>query len=355
MNVLSIGTDRSLLDPMSESARRHVAYGAYFDEFNIIVFTRLTRAEHVTLATGIHVYATRSRTRLLYGFDAIRIARRLPKADVVTVQDPFETGLAGWFVALLQRTPLHVQVHTDFFSPAFASHSLINRIRAVIARFVLARAARIRVVSNRIKDGIEKHNLSRAPIAILPIFTDVSAFQNARSGDLGGKFSRFRTKVLVVSRLESEKNVALAIESFAKVAPEDACLIIVGEGSEKKNLEHLVMKCGIGPRVFFEGWQNPTPYYALAHLVLFPSRYDGYGNVIIEALAAGKPVLATDVGIAREAGAIITDSDHFTDALKEWFESGERTGMLLEYPYQSFEEYVKKYCDDISRRDSQSS
>jgi glycosyltransferase involved in cell wall biosynthesis len=344
MNVLSIGTDRALLNFKSESARRHIAYGVHFDELNIIVFSR--SGGKATLSTGVHVYPTRSPSRLFYGLDALRIAWRLQRPDVVTVQDPFETGLVGFVIARMRGAQFHVQVHTDFFSPSYA-HSSLNRVRKVIAGFVLRRAARIRVVSNRIKEGIEKMRV-QVPIAVLPIYTDVQKFRDARAGELAGRFSKFPTRILVVSRLEREKNVALAVMCFAKVAPSNACLIIVGEGRERAMLAKNAKKLGVDSRVFFEGQRDPASYYALASLVLFPSHYDGYGLVIIEALAAGKPVLATDFGIAREAGAIVVDEDHFADALAAWFESGDRTGTLRGYPYQSFEEYVKKYCDDIS-------
>ena len=100
--------------------------------------------------------------------------------------------------------------------------------------------------------------------------------------------------------------------------------------------------------VFFEDGKDVAPYYALTDLVLFPSKYDGYGMVIIEALAAGKPVLSTDVGIAREAGAIIAKPEEFPNALLEWFKSGPRTAELKNYQYKNFDEYIAAYCADIA-------
>ena len=68
---------------------------------------------------------------------------------------------------------------------------------------------------------------------------------------------------------------------------------------------------------------------------------------IVEALAAGKPVLATDVGVAREAGAIVASPERFAGMLADWFEQGMRVGKLLHYPYQNFDEYVSAYTADI--------
>ncbi|OGG58825.1 hypothetical protein A2765_00390 [Candidatus Kaiserbacteria bacterium RIFCSPHIGHO2_01_FULL_56_24] len=344
MHILAIGTDRSLFQPQSASAQRQIAYGTRLGELSIIVFSlREQKLSAQTLAIGVHAYPTGSRSRLFYGWDTFRIVRRLPKPDVISVQDPFETGLIGLLVARWLRVPLHVQVHTDFLSPAFAELSFMNRIRVSLAGIVLRRAARVRVVSERIKESVAKRYGLKMPITILPIFVDVERFRNAAPCGLEARFSRFDTKVLVVARLEKEKNVGLAIESFKKAAPENACLIILGDGSESQMLRQQA-----SANVFFEPWQDPAPYYALADLVLVPSAYEGYGLVIIEALAAGKPVLSTDIGIAREAGAIIASSEQFPATLASWFEEGIREGKLLNYPYRSFEEYVDAYCDDTA-------
>ena len=306
MRVLVIGSDRSVFREGSESRERQVAYAERFDTWDIIVFSLSNhRLRPTTLSVGVHAHPSASHSRLMYGIDAFRIARSLPRPDVVTVQDPFEAGLIGFCIALFFRVPLHVQVHTDLFASAFAQ-SLFNRFRLVLARFVLKRATRIRVVSDRIRKGIVAKYHPRAPITVLPIFVDRETYMHAQAGHLIQKFTHFRKKLLVVARLEKEKNVSLAIESFAQVAPKDACLIIVGDGSERKTLEKRASK-----NVFFEGQQTALPYYALADLVLVPSLYEGYGRTIVEALAAGKPVLATDVGVAREAGAMITAPENF--------------------------------------------
>lgn len=347
VKVLAIGSDRSIVNPKSASAERQIAYGQHFDALDIIVFSRGAYEQaNVTLSAGVHVYPTQSRSRLLYGLDAMRIAWHLPKPDVVTVQDPFESGLVGWLIARLRGAKFHVQVHTDFLSPHF--DGAVNRIRRILARFVLARADRIRVVSNRIKESLLSTNhYQLSTISVLPVFVDIARFRGAHAGILAGRFARFATRLLIVARLEREKNVTLALESFAKAAPPDACLIIVGDGRERRALEKRASPPGVASRVFFEGNTNPLPYYAVADLLLVPSRYEGYGLVIIEALAAGKPVLSTDVGIAREAGAIVTDAAHFAESLKAWLENGPREGQLQHYPYRSFEEYVQIYCNDV--------
>jgi len=350
MRVLAISSDRSkrgVLYPDTPASRRQEAYAAAFGDLDIIGFSQIGDASPYS-REGLSVYPTNSSSRFFYGIDALRIAKTLSRPDVVSVQDPFEAGFVAWLIARRFRVPLHVQVHTDFLSPEYTKLSLLNRARVMIAGFILHRAARIRVVSPRVKESIEKRYALRVPITVLPIFVNIEAMRVGLSDHaLAARFSRFTSKFLVVARLEHEKNVLMALLAFANSAPRDTCLVIVGSGNEREALENHANKLNVGDRVFFEGEKDATPYYTLADLVLVSSLYEGYGIVIVEALAAGKPVLSTDVGIAREAGAILATEEHFADALAEWFKSGPREGTLKGYPYENFEEYVRSYCDDI--------
>lgn len=351
VRVLQIGADRSkrgILYPGSAAAERQAGYGTHFDSLDIIGFS-LARdgRSHVHLAQNTRVYPTNSISRLFYGIDALEIARGL-KVNVVSAQDPFETGFVAWLIANIKGVPLHVQVHTDFLSPRYAMLGFGNRLRVQVARFILRRATRIRVVSERIKHSIEKEIAPQVPITVLPIYADVKHFAHAPvDRALVRRFVHFSKKVLVVSRLEPEKNVALAVHAFARSAPRDACLIIAGSGSQRASLDKAVRDLKIQDKVFFETPGDIAPYFKLADVVLVPSHFEGYGLVIIEALAAGKPVIATDVGIAREAGAIIASPESYAEALRAWFGSGPRKAGLIEYPYTDFDQYVRSYCDDI--------
>lgn len=351
MNVLQIGSDRSrrgILVPGSPAARRQEAYAAALGELTIIGFSRAADGFAAFEAPHLRVIPTRSRSPLLYGRDALRIAHTLPRPDVVSVQDPFETGFLGLLIAWHFEVPLYVQVHTDVLAPAFARHSFLNRVRVLIARYVLRRAARIRVVSPRIQASLRSAGYKLPAISVLPIYAETSAAVSA-GPNLPERFAVFSHRVVFVGRLEPEKGARRALESFATAAPGTAALIIVGAGSERDALVARAQTLGVAARVFFEGEHPAGPYLALADLVLVPSEYEGYGMIIVEALAAGKPVLSTDVGIAREAGAIVVpDGADYAHALAQWFSMGVRTGTLRYHPYASFEAYVAAFAADVA-------
>jgi glycosyltransferase involved in cell wall biosynthesis len=74
---------------------------------------------------------------------------------------------------------------------------------------------------------------------------------------------------------------------------------------------------------------------------LVTSAYEGYGMVIVEALSAGVPVLSTDVGIAREAGAVIAQGN-YADALISWLAGPRVRGVLKVGSYKDEREYVTR-------------
>ncbi len=353
MRVLAVGSDRSVFEKGSASAERQMAYGERLGNLDIIVFSlREHSCKETILSEHVRLYPTNSSSRIRYLFDAYRIARKLEKPDVVTTQDPFEAGLVGLLVARAFGARLHVQIHTDFLSPDFVRGSLLNRIRRLIARTVLSRAHGIRVVSDRIKESLTPNTWHLAPISILPIFVDTAQYVNLPRL----KHPRFKISLLMMSRLEPEKGVEIAIRALKQARDEghDAGLIILGDGSLQNVLQSEVRSLGLERFVEFKGFQEDVrPFLSEADIVLAPSAYEGYGLSIVTALSAAVPVLATDVGIAREAGAIIATKEGFSDDLCEWIERGPRSATLALALPESFDAYVEAWCTDIERVVSQ--
>ena len=110
------------------------------------------------------------------------------------------------------------------------------------------------------------------------------------------------TKVLLsVGRLSREKGQADLIEALATIRKEESqrklLLIIVGVGPESRILKNAAKKLRVADWVVFPGHQaDVTPYYTLADLMVLPSHSEGSPNVLLEAMAAGLPIIATAVG-----------------------------------------------------------
>jgi glycosyltransferase involved in cell wall biosynthesis len=101
-------------------------------------------------------------------------------------------------------------------------------------------------------------------------------------------------RLLVAGRLVKQKNVALALRTLAAGDP-SALLTIAGDGPERAQLERLAKHFGIARRVTFLGHvADIGPLLARSDLLLMTSLYEGYPAVLVEALAAGVPVVTTD-------------------------------------------------------------
>jgi glycosyltransferase involved in cell wall biosynthesis len=129
-----------------------------------------------------------------------------------------------------------------------------------------------------------------------PAGTEEAEALRARLGVAGGE-----RVVLAVGRLSAEKAHADLLSAF-RLLPEaapgvKAKLLIVGDGPERARLEAAAASHGLSGRVLFIGQVSDVrPYYAAADALALPSHTEGSPYVLLEAMAAGLPVVATSVG-----------------------------------------------------------
>jgi glycosyltransferase involved in cell wall biosynthesis len=102
--------------------------------------------------------------------------------------------------------------------------------------------------------------------------------------------------VLGVGRLHKQKDFPTLIRAFALVRKQRrARLMILGEGEERPKLEKLIRELGLEEEVSLPGFvENPYAYMKKASVFVLSSIYEGFGNVVAEALAVGTPVVSTD-------------------------------------------------------------
>lgn len=352
-----ISTDRNLFQENSEVRSRIIEYGELVDELHIIVFSN-QKSKIKIPNSNIFLYPTNSWNRWLYVKDAIKIGKKILMANgkwLITCQDPFETGIIGYRIANKYKIPLQLQVHTDFLSPYFWRESLLNKIRVVIANFLIPRADCIRVVSERIKKSINtKYSGIDAKIDILPIFVDVKSIKNSPvTIDLRKKYSQFDFIILIASRLTQEKNIELAINAMSGVIKKHpkTGLVIVGDGPECDKLELRIKNYELGNNVKIENWTDDlSSYYKTSDLFLLTSNYEGYGRTIIEAMSAGCPVITTDVGLAGDIlrdgdnGIVIPigDREKLTEAILDMIENKQKRESLIQNADKTIDEFYDK-------------
>lgn len=148
-----------------------------------------------------------------------------------------------------------------------------------------------------------QHNSVRAQAPVSP--EEVRALKN-RFG-----IAEDERVVLAIGRLSQEKGHLDLISSFARLRNAHpglvTKLVIVGDGPERDRLEAAVRSLRLGERVIFAGHiNNVRVFYAAADLLALPSHSEGSPNVVLEAMAAGVPIVATSVGGVPE---IVEDNE----------------------------------------------
>ena len=183
MHLLMISLDSSLLgDPHGNTVTRHIAYAERVGQMSVIVYNPASAPKIVThLSDRLAVYPTNVPTPYLFPFAAfwcgVRVHRQ-QRADLITTQDPFATGLIGLLLKWALRIPLNVQSHSHFFeNPDWvAERPLRNRALLTIGKFVVKRADTLRVLSEREKMICVRLGVAPRRIIVLTAPTDVGSF-----------------------------------------------------------------------------------------------------------------------------------------------------------------------------------
>jgi len=166
------------------------------------------------------------------------------------------------------------------------------------------RADRIVTVCTALKDRLVEIGVDGNKVRVLRNGVDLAMFVPADRAAARAELGLTRRTLLSVGHLIPRKGHDLVIRALAEVANTD--LLIVGEGPEDSRLRALAQACGVADRVRFLGRvpheDLPAIYTAADGLVLASSR-EGWANVLLEAMACGTPVVATDVWGTREVVA----------------------------------------------------
>ncbi len=129
----------------------------------------------------------------------------------------------------------------------------------------------------------------------------------------------FACHLLLVGYMIPGKGITCTLRALALAARPDIALHLVGSGEREAAHRALVDELGLGDRVFFHGYHQTAEmprFYAMADMVLFPSMVDVFGLVMVEAAAAGLPVIASaysggtaDVVVHDETGLVVDPRD----------------------------------------------
>jgi glycosyltransferase involved in cell wall biosynthesis len=228
----------------------------------------------------------------------------------------------------LTATPVIVAERTD------PREHKIGAAWSVLRKGLYPRAAALVVQTHGVLAwAVERVGAEKAHVIPNPVAQVTSRLSNA----VGVYPQPF---VLAMGRLTREKGFDLLLRAFEKTSQRysDWSLVILGEGSERASLEQLAGELGIAARVHLPGRQTePTTIMAQASLFVLSSRFEGFPNALLEAMACGLPVLSFDCRsgpgeIIRHGidGILVPPGNvpALADAMQELMGHPERRGLL---------------------------
>ena len=286
---------------------------------------------------------------LVAGFKLLRLIRR-SRPEIVHTHTA-KAGILGRWAALLGRVPAilhtyHGHVFHSYFGP-FKTRLviLLERLTARITRAIITLSPHLR------DEIVQVHRIATADrIRVVPLGVDLTHLATCRDS-LRGRFRATHNiptnvpLVGIVGRLVPVKNHQLFIEAVSHVIRElpEAHFAIVGDGTLRGALETRAALLGLADRIRFTGWtRDLASVYADLDVTVISSLNEGTPVSLIESLAAGCPVVATDVGGVRdllndEPGTTLVPSGDATrlaraivDALREPIPMAEVSARICE-------------------------
>ncbi len=225
------------------------------------------------------------------------------KPNIIHSQHPLLMGNLAAAYAKELNVPLIFTFHTRYDDYAQKHAPLIPELSAAIIENMVQRYLRkcshIIAPTPGTREQIEKYDVD-VPITVIPTPIDLEPFEKAdpdlirRKLELDQKFI-----LLYVGRIAVEKSLGLLLKAFALIRKKHskAHLLLVGQGPEEGKLKKQARELDIADDVRFAGavpFEEIPGYAAAADLFVFPSTSETQGLVLVEAMAAGTPVVAVE-------------------------------------------------------------
>ena len=351
MDILTFGIDdRALLDGDSHSKRWNQRTGAYVNRLDVIVEMKNRRKIYEKhLSENVRIIPIYVPYPFLYSFIAYRKALELHKKDpynLVTTEEPFRTGFAGWLFKRKTGVPLSVEYHNDtFYNDTWLNERPIShRIYIILGKMALAVADSIRCVNK--KHSIELRKLCNNDrgklIEIIPVPTEFYNYEkhSQKAKEIRREILKSTDGIIIlfVGRLVPSKKVDELIKIFAEIRNIylDTHLVIVGDGLERKKLIKLTEELG-NERIIFKGYipeDEVLSYFGASDIFINPAHIEAYGKEFIEALIR----LIEDKELRKSFGnngcKMVEQKFHYEDSLKKMKDFWKKTIELQKREYK---------------------
>lgn len=245
--------------------------------------------------------------------EGIRLDYQVGGFDLIHAHD-WLAGYAGRSLSRVLSLPLVSTIHATEYGRNLGLHNPMQKEIHDIERNLVLESERIVCCSNFMRHEIESlFQVNPARIAVIPNGASMNQYQVNDSSLYNGfeGIDDGDQVIFYIGRLVPEKGVANLIRAFLRVSREipAAKLVIAGKGPQGPELHELAGELGLSERVWFAGYVSDElrdQIYHRAEVAVFPSLYEPFGIVALEAMASGTPVVVSDVGGLTE---IVVDGE----------------------------------------------
>jgi glycosyltransferase involved in cell wall biosynthesis len=220
-----------------------------------------------------------------------------PKTLISALED---TNIVAILARRLARVPtrLIVTVHNQLSQEVKHAKNWKRRCVPYLIRWIYPGADAVVGVSRGVVTDLQKFGISphRTHAIYNPIITPTFLSRPKVPIDHPWFRPAAPPVILGVGRLNEQKDFVTLIRAFAQVRQrQPARLMILGEGTERTTLEALITALGLSEDVSLPGFvAHPDDYMAAASVVVLSSAWEGFGNILVEAMAMGTPVVSTN-------------------------------------------------------------
>ena len=214
-----------------------------------------------------------------------------PSADLAAL--PIALG-----VARAHRIPLVMTLHSSALHtmrPVSPRLAILKVLGSPVEAIALRQADAVITLTDRTRDLVIGSGIDPSCVRTIPQPYNEESFR----GPFTDPFPEvLHPRVVFAGRFSPEKGVPVLVEAFSRLR-NPAHLILIGDGRDKPHIEAAIRRFGLGGRVTVSGFlPHPTVAAAMAHsrVVALPSLFEEAGTVLVEAMALGVPIVASDTG-----------------------------------------------------------
>jgi UDP-glucose:(heptosyl)LPS alpha-1,3-glucosyltransferase len=282
------------------------------------------------ITENIHIHRVRRPYSIFSAYKARSMLKRL---DIIHGH-----GICAYGHLLINKFPTVVKMHNTWLSEYERYRKLkgnvTKKMDSVTAmkmyikmdKTCCKRAKHLICISDVIRNETKRYGIADSKMTVIHNGIDFSRFDIKHN--FRKKLGLSGPTIGYIGRLEPHKGVENLIKNI------NANFLIVGGGSDQNRLQNLTKKWGLEKKIKFTRYvpyDDIPKYYASVDIVVYPTLYEPLGNVILESMAAGKPIVASKV-----------------DGIPEIFEP--ETGYLIEPSAKAIEEKLQVLLDDDKLR-----